>query len=91
MRNYDPQRLMYVSAIVLMIMYASAIVLLVLSCGGCAIGARINDGASRGYQLHVYEPFDNASDWGPNYLVGPSGRYVGNEADDNCRSARVCR
>jgi len=63
----------YVGAIVLMIMYASAIVLLVLSCGGCAIGARINDGAGRGYHLHVYEPFANASDWGPNYLVGPAG------------------
>ena len=77
MRRYS-QRLVYISTIALFIMYAISIALLLLSCGGCAIATRLNDGV--GSHLHVYEPFDNAHDWGPNYLVGPSRHYLSNES-----------
>jgi hypothetical protein len=75
-RSYS--RLVYISTIALLIMYASAVALLLLSCGGCAIITRLND--SGGSRLHVYEPFDNAHDRGPNYLVGPSSHYLSNES-----------
>ena len=80
MRGYYQRRLAYVGTILLFITYTGAIGLLVLSCSGCAIGDRFNDGVGRDYHLHIYEPFDNARDWGPNYLVGLSGRYFANEA-----------
>ena len=75
MRGHS-QRLVYISIIALLIAYVSAIALLLLSCGGCAIAMKLNDGV--GSHLHVYEPFDNAHDWGPNYLVGPSRHYLPN-------------
>jgi SPFH domain / Band 7 family len=75
MKGYS-QRLVYISIIALLITYVSAIALLLLSCGGCAIAMKLNDGV--GSHLHVYEPFDNAHDWGPNYLVGPSSHYLSN-------------
>jgi hypothetical protein len=84
----DPQRLVYFGTIILLIMYASAITLLLLSCGGCAFATRYNNGG--GYHLHVYKPFDNAHDWGPNYLVGPPSHYLSNESRiDNVSSSLI--
>jgi hypothetical protein len=57
------QRLIYAGVIVLLIMYASAIALLLLS-SGCAFRPMYNNGVRSGYNLHVYEPFDNSRDWG---------------------------
>jgi hypothetical protein len=72
------QRLVYIGTIALLVMYASAVAPLLLSCSGCAIATRFNDG--EGYHLHVYEPFDNAHDWRPNFLVGRSSHYLSNES-----------
>jgi hypothetical protein len=82
-RSYP--RLVYISTIALVIMYSSAVALLLLSCGGCAIITRFNDGG--GARLCVYGPFDNAHDRGPNYLVGPSSHYLWNESGVDDESA----
>jgi hypothetical protein len=40
----NPQRLVYIGTIALLILYASAVALLLLSCSGCAVATRLNDG-----------------------------------------------
>ena len=46
---------------------------LALACSGCAfLPAHTNGGHAYGVQLNPL--FDNSRDWGPSYLIGPSGR-----------------
>jgi hypothetical protein len=71
---------MHFGCILLLAMYVSAVAFLLISCAGCAIGSGFNVGFRRDNNLQLYDPWDNSSSVGPNYLVGPPGhnfRYGG--------------